>query len=391
MADAVLTLNVGSSSVKFSAFRVDAGCLTLLASGLIDNVGENAHFSAQSVGRESVSRILPHGTIESGLQAAVAWLREEEQDLHIAAVGHRIVHGGSQFAAPVCIDEAVLSALRYFIPLAPLHQPHNLEGVEAAIATFPSAIQVACFDTAFHRTHPFIADTFALPRHFYDEGVRRYGFHGLSYEFVLRRLRDLAPDLAERKVIMAHLGNGASVCALEGGRSLASTMGFTALDGLPMGTRCGQLDPGVVLYMISQRGMSVSAVSDLLYTKSGLLGLSGLSHDMRTLEGAQDGAAREAVDYFVAHVQREIGGLAATLGGMDALVFCGGIGENASRVRGDILKNLAWMGIDYNPAANAENAECVSEPMSRVRVYVIKTNEERIIAEHTAECAGLHR
>ncbi len=257
------------------------------------------------------------------------------------------------------------------------------------MAAFPHAIQVACFDTAFHRGHPFTSDAFALPRPFYDEGVRRYGFHGLSYEYVMRRLRVVAPHVAHGCVVIAHLGNGASACGVRRGRSVASTMGFTALDGLPMGARCGQLDPGVVLYLMAERRMSADAISDLLYQRSGLLGLSGVSSDMRALLDSDAPAAREAVDYFVERVKREIGGLAATLGGLDAIVFAGGIGERAASVRARVLADMAWLGVRLDPSANARNADRITTPDSGVEAYVVVTDEERMIAEHTALCAGL--
>jgi acetate kinase len=287
------------------------------------------------------------------------------------------------------VDEGILETLRTLVPLAPLHQPHNISGIRAAMQAFPGAVQVACFDTAFHRSHPFVADAFALPRHLYEEGIRRYGFHGLSYEFIARRLRTVAPTLSTGRVIVAHLGNGASMCAMRDGRSFASTMGFTALDGLPMGTRCGQLDPGVVLYLMSEKGMDAQAISDLLYKESGLKGLSGLSHDMRILEGSDSPAAQEAIAYFVARIRREIGGLAAAIGGLDALVFTGGIGENSTRIREEVLTGMGWLGIVPDPAANSAGHQVISTADSGVAIFVLKTDEERMIAEHTAAAAEL--
>jgi acetate kinase len=395
MTDAILTLNAGSSSIKFAAYSVEAAALTSIATGLIEGFGGQARFKARTASGEATDFALqgrggPVGH-EAALRAAVDWLEKEEADCRIVAVGHRIVHGGPDFAEPIRIDAALLETLRRFIPLAPLHQPHNLEGVEAAMQEFPHAVQVACFDTAFHRAHPFVADTFALPQRFYQQGVRRYGFHGLSYEFVSRRLRVVAPHVANGRVVIAHLGNGASACGLRRGRSVASTMGFTALDGLPMGTRCGQLDPGVVLYLMAEKGMSPAEISDLLYKESGLLGLSGVSNDMRALEASDAPAARQAIDYFVERVKREIGGLAAAIGGLDAIVFAGGIGEHAASVRAQILEDMAWLGVKLDSRANARNAECVTTPDSPTPAYVVATDEERMIAEHTAQCAGLAR
>ncbi|MDR1967586.1 MAG: acetate/propionate family kinase [Burkholderiaceae bacterium] len=392
MADAILTLNAGSSSIKFAAYRVDPGGLDALASGLVDGIGGAATFSAAVTGGPPDKHpIIAAGPVDhqAALGGVIDWLRHSRQDCRIVAVGHRVVHGGPDFAEPILLDDARLALLRGLTPLAPLHQPHNLAGIDAALRAFPDAAQVACFDTAFHRSHPFIYDTFALPKRFYEEGVRRYGFHGLSYEFITRRLRAVAPNLAQGRVIIAHLGNGASMCALREGRSVASTMGFTAIDGLPMGTRCGQLDPGVLLYLITEKGMSPGAVSDLLYRNSGLKGMSGLSNDMRTLEASSDPAAREAIDYFVARIRREIGGLAATIGGVDAIVFTGGIGEHAWRVREAALREMQWLGIELDAEANTRGAQVISAPQSRTRILVLPTDEERMIAEHTAAIARL--
>jgi acetate kinase len=392
MTPAILTLNAGSSSIKFALYRCEDG-LELIASGQVEGIGAEPHFTARTHdGHETSQAIAGAGgrvTHAAALHAAVTWLREVQAGCRIIAVGHRVVHGGPDYAQPVRIDADVLRALRRLIPLAPLHQPHSIAGVEAAFEAFPDAVQVACFDTAFHRSHPFVADTFALPRRFYDEGVRRYGFHGLSYEYVARRLRQIAPEIADGRVVIAHLGNGASACGLRGGRSIASTMGFTALDGLPMGTRCGQLDPGVVLYLMAERGMTPAEISDLLYKESGLKGLSGLSPDMRTLETSADPAARQAIDYFAERVKREICGLAAAIGGLDAVVFTAGIGEHASRLRAQILEDLGWLGVSLDAGANARNAACVTLPESRIPVFVLPTDEERMIAEHTSACAGL--
>jgi acetate kinase len=277
----------------------------------------------------------------------------------------------------------VLADLQALVPLAPLHEPFNIAGILAAKEAWPHVQQVACFDTAFHRSHPFVDDVFALPRRYYDEGVRRYGFHGLSYEYIVGRLAEVAPLHAAGRVVVAHLGNGASMCAIRDGHSVASTMGFTALDGLPMGTRCGQLDPGVVLYLMQTRNMDAAAISDLLYRESGLKGLSGVSHDMRELEASDKPEAQQAIEYFVFRIRRELGGMAAVLKGIDAFVFCGGIGENAWRVRERVLEGMEWIGIELDRFANRANAQVISSERSRVRVFVIPTDEEMMIARHT--------
>ena len=392
MIDAILTLNAGSSSIKFAAYRIDGRQLAPLAAGMVDGIGGAATFSAAATGGQPGKRpIAAAGPVDhqAALGAVMDWLYQAEQGFRIIAVGHRVVHGGPDFDQPVLIDAARLARLRAFSPLAPLHQPHNLAGVDAALHAFPHAPQVACFDTAFHRTHQFVYDTYGLPRRFYDEGVRRYGFHGLSYEFIARRLRVVAPDVAGGRVIVAHLGNGASMCAMRGGRSVATTMGFTALDGLPMGTRCGQIDPGVLLYLLTSQGMSAQAVSDLLYKDCGLKGMSGLSNDMRALEASAAPAARQAIDYFVARIRQEIGSLAATLDGLDAVVFTGGIGENARDIRAAVLRGMEWIGLGLDAGANARNAPVISPPEAKTRALVVPTDEERMIAEHTAAIAGL--
>ena len=388
----LLTLNAGSSSLKFALYGVEAGELAALAAGRVDGLGGRARFFVRAASGEEAQEPLEQEADcdhHDALGAIMAWLGRAHGDRLLVAVGHRVVHGGAEHMRPAVIDAALLADLRRLEPLAPLHQPHNLDGVEAAMRAFPGAVQVACFDTAFHRTHPFVADTFALPRRYYDEGVRRYGFHGLSYEFIARRLRAVAPVQAVGRVIIAHLGNGASLCALRDGKSVASTMGFTALDGMPMGTRCGQLDPGVVLYLMAEKGMSAQAITDLLYNESGLKGMSGLSHDMRVLEASGSDGARDAIAYFVARLRREIGGLAATIGGLDAIVFTGGIGENAVIIREAALSNLAWMGVALDAAANARGAQVISAQDSPVTVFVLATDEERMIAEHTAELLEL--
>jgi acetate kinase len=289
------------------------------------------------------------------------------------------------FTAPVIVTDEVLEKLRTLVPLAPLHQPHNIAGILAAREAWPHVQQVACFDTAFHRAHPFVNDVFALPRRYYDEGVRRYGFHGLSYEYITGRLREIAPHHAAGRVVVAHLGNGASMCAIRDGQSVASSMGLTALDGLPMGTRCGQLDPGVVLYLMQEKHMGADAITDLLYRESGLKGLSGVSHDMRELEASDKPEAAQAIEYFVFRIRRELGGLAAVLKGIDAIVFCGGIGEHAWRVRERVLEGMEWIGVELDRLANRDSAQVISSDRSRVRVFVIPTDEEAMIARHTLD------
>ena len=384
----LLTLNAGSSSVKFAAYSATAS-LDWLASGQVEGLGERAVFSvktADGADAEHAPVLDGPGDHPTAVQAILQWLQRAQAGRRVAAVSHRVVHGGVALTEPVPVDDALLAQLDQLVPLAPLHQPHNLAGIRAAREAFPGTPQIACFDTAFHRSHPFVADTFALPRRCYDEGIRRYGFHGLSYEFIARRLRELHPELARGRVIVAHLGNGASMCAMHNGRSVASTMGFTALDGLPMGTRCGQLDPGVLLYLMSEKGLDAQAISHLLYRESGLKGLSGESHDVRTLEASGNPAAHDALAYFADRGRREIGGLASCLGGIDGLVMTGGIGENAVRVRSAMLTDMEWMGIAIDHEANQRQETVISSAGSRVRVLVLKTDEERMLAEHALHC-----
>ena len=394
MISVILTLNAGSSSLKFAAFTLsDGGEPRELASGQVEGIGATAKGSVTTAAGEksalSFERSAGHVDHVAAMAAILGWLRQAGYDSSVAAVGHRIVHGGPDLAEPALIDEATLAKLRALIPLAPLHQPHNVAGVEAAMKAFPSTPQVACFDTAFHRSHPFIDDTFALPRSYYEEGVRRYGFHGLSYEFITRKLRAIVPKVARQDVIIAHLGNGASMCAVHDGRAVASTMGFTALDGLAMGTRCGQLDPGVVLYLMAEKKMSAEEISDLLWKNSGLKGMSGLSQDMRELEASDSPAARDAIAYFVSRVRRELAALSATVNGAEAIVFTAGIGEHAWKVREAALEDMEWMGVHLDADANRANAEIISAKHSPTIVFVIPTNEELMIAEHTARTAGV--
>ena len=395
MTKVVLTLNAGSSSLKFAAFSVaESGALNLLASGQIQGIGATPRgaVTAAATGEKTDLVFDPSlGRVDhqAAIGAILGWLRKAGDDSSVSAVGHRVVHGGPDLAEPMLIDAAVLAKLQRLVPLAPLHQPHNIAGIEAAMKAFPSTPQVACFDTAFHRSHPFVSDTFALPRSYYDEGVRRYGFHGLSYEYIMRKLRSIAPQVAREDVVIAHLGNGASMCAVTNGRSIASTMGFTALDGLPMGTRCGQIDPGVLLYLMTAKGMNADQISDLLYNKSGLKGMSGISQDMRELEASDSPAAHDAIAYFVERIRRELAGLAATVNGIEGIVFTAGIGEHSWRVREAVLKGMEWLGAQIDDEANRASAQIISSRSSKTIVFVIPTDEERMIAEHTVATAGV--
>lgn len=377
-----LVLNAGSSSLKFGLF--EGRHPGLIVGGQVEKIGGAAVLHLRDAEGTSLvdTALPPHaaGDHAGALKAVLHEITGRFPDARISAVGHRVVHGGMDYAAPTVITPKVLHDLEQLEPFAPLHQPHNLAGIRAALAAFPEARQVACFDTAFHRNHPFVNDTFALPRSYYDKGVRRYGFHGLSYDYISGALAETAPTLHAGRVVVAHLGNGASMCGLLGGRSIASSMGFSALDGLPMGTRSGQLDPGVVLYLMDTEGMDAAAISDLLYRKSGLLGMSGVSSDMRTLLASDAPGAREAVEYFCFRIRRELGGLAAALEGLDAVVFTGGIGENAAPVRAQVCRGLHWLGIELDEDRNLRNDRVISTDLSRVRVLVMPTNEEIVIA-----------
>src|SRR5262245_3249323 len=383
--DAILVVNAGSSSVKFQVFEGTPD-LKRLIKGQIDGIGTRPRLVAEAGDKSSlIDRTYSASEISdlpAALAAAASWLRET-QAVNLVAVGHRVVHGGPTYDRPVVIDQAVLANLQRYVPLAPLHQPNNLAPIRALLKRRPELPQVACFDTAFHRGHSAVADRYAIPERFHAEGVRRYGFHGLSYEYIAGRLCEIAPALAKGRVIVAHLGSGASMCALLDGRSVESTMGFTALDGIPMGTRPGQIDPGVLLYLLTERGMDPEAVEDLLYRESGLKGLSGISNDMRDLESSPDPAAALAVDYFVYRVGLYAGMLAAALGGLDAFVFTAGIGENSVPIRARIAAKLAWLGAVFDEAANAARATLISRPESRVALYVVPTDEELMIARHT--------
>jgi acetate kinase len=384
--DTILVVNAGSSSVKFQVFAVDGdGRLQRQLKGQMDGIGSRPRLRATAKGDTLADRaysIEAVADVSAALMVAGAWLRDELR-ITPMAVGHRVVHGGPDYDRPVAVDHGLVARLERYVALAPLHQPHNLAPIKSLLANFPSLPQVACFDTAFHRGHERVADQYAIPYQLYEEGVRRYGFHGLSYEYIARTLPKVAPDIAPGRVIVAHLGSGASMCALRGGRSVESTMGFTALDGLPMGTRPGQIDPGVVLYLMSEKGMAPGKAQDFLYRDCGLKGLSGVSNDMRELLDSRDPHASFAVDYFVYRVGLSAGMLAAALQGIDAFVFTAGIGENSSAIRARIAEKLAWLGVSLDLAENAKHALKISQSGSRIPVYVIPTDEERMIAEHT--------
>ncbi len=387
MTRAVLTLNAGSSSLKVALYP-DTGDFPL-ATGLADRIGPEGVLKLKDADGTMMAADGDLTSHSGAMAAAIAGFRAHWPDLDLRAIGHRVVHGGADRSTPVAVGEPLLAELDRLAPFAPLHQPHNLAGIRAAMAAFPGVPQVACFDTAFHRSHPWVNDTFALPLALYDAGVRRYGFHGLSYDFIAGELARIVPHLAAGRIVVAHLGNGASMCAMQNGRSMASTMGFSPLDGLPMGTRCGQIDPGVILYLMDQRGMTAAQISDLLYRQSGLLGLSGLSNDMRSLEAAGTPEAAGAIDYFVARCQREIGAMAAALGGIDALIFCGGIGENSRPIRARVCEGLGWMGIALDPDRNAAHAQVISPDTARTPVMVVPTNEELVIARAARAAVGL--
>ncbi|WP_213959288.1 acetate/propionate family kinase [Variovorax sp. dw_954] len=393
MADVILVLNAGSSSIKFSAFATHGRELERVMRGQIEGLFTAPRFVAKDGdGKEIGARAWGEG-VELGHAGAIGFLadflREHGDGYTLSAVGHRVVHGGLAFSQAVRVTPEAITALAALIPLAPLHQPHNLKAIEIVAQQRPDLPQVACFDTGFHRAQPEAAQAFALPASITNLGVRRYGFHGLSYEYVASVLPQFDPRAATGRTIVAHLGNGASMCAMAAGRSLASTMGFTAVDGLPMGTRSGTLDPGVVLYLIDELRMDARAVEDLIYKQSGLLGVSGLSSDMRVLLASDDERARFAVDLFVYRIGRELGSLAAAAQGIDALVFTAGIGEHAVSLRERVCRDAAWLGLELDPAANLRGGPCISAPSSKVSAWVIPTNEELMIARHTCEVLGL--
>ena len=388
-----LVLNAGSSSLKFCVYHSPAPATWRLeARGQIDGIGTSPRFVAKNehgggLAIEPLSAQVSDGS--AALDVLAAWLRSRYGGARVVGVGHRVVHGGTHFAGPTVVTPEVLTQLRALVPLAPLHQPYNVAAIEAAAARLPGVPQVACFDTSFHRGQPAVAQVVPLPRSICRGGVQRYGFHGLSYEYIASVLPQVAPDIAGGRVIVAHLGSGASLCALKDRKSVDSTLGFTALDGLCMGTRPGSVDPGVILYLVQSLGYTASEVETILYRKSGLLGISDISNDMRELLASDEPDARLAVDYFVYRAAKEIGALAAVLGGLDALVFTAGIGENSPDVRRRICDACAWLGVAVDAGANARGEARISPQGSRVSAWMIPTNEELMIARHTGVILGL--
>jgi acetate kinase len=381
-------INAGSSSLKFSVYE---GERRLLA-GQVDGLGARPSASATGPDGEAIAPpdlgAAPPSTPSEVLPAVLPWTRERLGARRLAALGHRVVHGGLHHSGPARVTSELLAELEALVPLAPLHEPHNLAPIKMAMTLNPDLPQLACFDTAFHRTAPEVEQAFALPYALYEEGVRRYGFHGLSYEYIASVLPQHAPEIAEGRVVVLHLGNGCSACALKAGASIATTMGFTALDGLPMGTRCGALDAGVVLHLIQQKGMTAEALVDLLYRRSGMLGLSGVSSDFRELLASAEPRARFAIDVFCYCTARWIGSLAAALGGLDGVVFTAGVGENAAPIRSAICRACGWLGLELDEAANSEHRTRISKPKSRVAAYVIKTDENLMIARHARALVG---
>jgi acetate kinase len=384
MDDAILTVNAGSSSIKFALFAATAG-LTRFASGEVENIGTAPHLKIRAGGAIALEQRWQHGeklSHETLFATILHWVETHLGEARLVAAGHRIVHGGARFTEPAQLNNATLTELAKLNPLAPLHEPHNLAAVQAVMSLRPALLQIGCFDTAFHHNMPEVAKRFALPRSFHDQGLRRYGFHGISYEYIALRLREIAPHLAAGRVIAAHLGNGASLCAMADGKSVDSTMGLTALDGLMMGTRCGTIDAGVLLYLLQTRGMTADDITTLLYRQSGLLGVSGISADMRELLASAAGSAAQAVELFTYTAARHAGALTAALGGLDGLVFTAGIGEHAPPIRAAICEKLAWLGAKISPEANEKNAPTISTTDSRIEIRVIPTDEEAMIARH---------
>ena len=388
MTPLVLVLNAGSSSLKFAEYeRPDDVSLELVAKGQVEGIGTGPRLSAKdAAGEILVDTELGTGVSDASgaLDELAAWLRSRFDREALAAIGHRVVHGGPDYDRPVLVTPEMVGELRKLSPLAPLHQPFNLAAIDAVFERLPGLPQVACFDTAFHRGHSAVAELIPLPSDLRDAGLQRYGFHGLSYEYIASVLPEVAPEIAEGRVLVAHLGSGASICALHNGKSVDSSLGFTALDGLCMGTRPGGIDPGVVLYLFQELGLSTSEVEDTLYRKSGLLGISGISNDMRALLGNDDPGAKLAVDYFVYRAAKEVGALAAALGGLDGLVFTAGIGENSPEVRERICEACSWLGVRIDKDANEGNGPRITTGDSHVSAWVIPTNEELMIARHTA-------
>jgi acetate kinase len=389
MPNAILVLNAGSSSLKFSVFEIDKAELSSIITGQLESIGTAPRLKAKDgTGQVLIDKTWQTTEVANHAQALqqITEFLNDHNHSQLVGVGHRVVHGGTDYTTPQRISPELLDKLDTITHLAPLHNPHNLAAIRAMQQQRPDLPQVACFDTAFHSQQNIMAKLLGLPYHYYEQGVQRYGFHGLSYEYIASIL---PPELAEKRVIVAHIGSGASLCAMQNGRSIATTMGFTALDGLLMGTRAGSLDAGVILYLLQQQGLSIKQLEDLLYKQSGLLGLSGISNDMRVLLDSNEARAKLAVDFFVYKANREIGSLAAALGGLDGLIFTAGIGENSPIIRQRIAEQAAWLGIDFDSAANSANANCLSHTNSRVAVWMLPTNEELMIARHTRALLGL--
>jgi len=383
----ILILNAGSSSIKFALFLADTvpGADNLLCDGQMSGIGHSIHFHAVDGAHHTlVNDYLPQGVDhEQAVARLLQWIGSHYANNRLVGAGHRVVHGGARYIRSTLIDDVVLAELRHLIPLAPLHQPHHIAAIEALQKLYPALPQAACFDTAFHHTNAALATAYALPRALSEQGIRRYGFHGLSYEYIASVMEaTLGAELAQGRVVVAHLGAGASMCAMANRQSVASTMGFTALDGLPMSRRCGTLDPGVVLYLIDELRMSTDQVAHLLYNDCGLFGVSGVSDDMKTLEESSDAHAREAIDLFVYRINRELGSLVAALGGLDALIFTAGIGEHAAALRSQVSQAAAWTGLQIDAQLNAQHATRLSGPNARVSAWVIPTNEDLMIAQH---------
>ena len=394
MEKVILVLNAGSSSLKFSLFALPAaGAMRAVAVGQIEGLGTAPRLKVKDgAGAPMVEEQWDNSEVAShaqALQRIAGLLRSRFQGSVLAGVGHRVVHGGPEYSAPLLITPAAMARLETLVPLAPLHQPHNLAAIRAVQEVQPDLPQVACFDTAFHRTQDIVGQLYGLPYEYYERGIRRYGFHGLSYEYIATTLPSVAPEIASGRVVVAHLGSGASMCAIRDGRSVTSSMGFTALDGLLMGTRPGNMDPGIVLYLLQQEGMSAKQIEDLLYKRSGLLGLSGIGNDMRVLLASEAPRVRLAIEHFVYRISRELGALAAVLGGLDALVFTAGIGENSARIRQLVCEKAYWLGVEIDDAANESGSPRISSTASRVSAWVVPTNEELMIAQHTRKLLAL--
>lgn len=388
MSRAILTFDAGPSSLRFALFAAVDDEPALLVGGEVEGLGVRPRFKASTPrGTVYPERSWTAGDAPQSPGEAIPmvrdWVRERYPQAQVEAIGHRVVHGGEHYSAPLELDSGLIAELEQLVPLAPMRQPHNLNGIKAARESFPDALQVACFDTAFHRGHPWVNDVFAIPQHLYDEGVRRYGFHGLSYEYVVQKLSQIAPEHASGRLVVAHLGRGASMCAIRAGQSVGSSMGFSGLDGLPMATQCGQIDAGVLLYLVQEKGYSSEEIADLLYHNSGLKGLSGISDDMRELEASRSPEAAQAIDYFVFRIRRELGAMAAILGGIDALAFAGGIGENSGRIRELICTGFEWLGLEFDHHRNDVGEQVISSDRSQCRVFVIHTDDEAIIAQHS--------